>query len=75
MLTVVAGYWVWKNRFSFSRYIEPRGIHDLMYLDLLPKLNIYRLDPVPSDLSMAVIAIVFNLYHLDTAMRKIRALR
>ncbi|VVB67432.1 Uncharacterised protein [uncultured archaeon] len=32
-------------------YRDTRGIHDLMYLYLLPKLNIYRPDLMPSDLS------------------------
>ena len=38
---------------EFLKNRDTRGIHDLMYLDLLPKLNIYRPDLIPSDLSLA----------------------
>jgi ribonuclease J len=38
---------------EFLKNRDTRGIHDLMYLDLLPKLNIYRPDLIPSDLSMS----------------------
>jgi hypothetical protein len=29
--------------------LDARGIHDLIYLDLLPKLNIYRRDLIHGD--------------------------
>ena len=35
---------------EFLKNRDTRGIHDLVYLDLLPKLNIYRPDLIPSDL-------------------------
>ena len=38
---------------EFLKNRDTRGIHDLMYLDLLPKLNIYRPDLIPADLSMS----------------------
>ena len=31
---------------------DARGIHDLFYLNLIPKLNIYRPDLIPADLSI-----------------------
>lgn len=36
---------------EFLKNRETRGIHDLMYLDLLPKLNIYRPDLIPAYLN------------------------
>jgi len=56
---------------EFLKSRDTRGIHDLMYLDLLPKLNIYRPDLIPSDLSIAqfsaldVAAILLSHAHLD----------
>ncbi|MDD4651296.1 MAG: MBL fold metallo-hydrolase, partial [Methanothrix sp.] len=50
---------------------DTRGIHDLMYLDLLPRLNIYRPDLIPSDLSVSdfpslnVAAVLLSHAHLD----------
>ena len=38
---------------EFLKNRDIRGIHDLMYLDLLPKLNIYRPDLIPGDLSLS----------------------
>ena len=38
---------------EFLKNRDTRGIHDLMYLDLLPKLNIYRPDLIPGDLSLS----------------------
>jgi ribonuclease J len=35
---------------EFLKNRDTRGIHDLMYLDLLPKLNIYRPDLISTDL-------------------------
>ncbi len=48
-----------------------RGIHDLIHLNLIPKLNIYRKDLVPSDLDVAsypklnVEAVLLSHAHLD----------
>ena len=56
---------------EFLKNRDTRGIHDLMYLDLLPKLNIYRLDLIPSDLSVGqlptlnVAAVLLTHAHLD----------
>ncbi len=56
---------------EFLKNRDTRGIHDLMYLDLLPKLNIYRPDLIPSDLSVAglpslnVSAVLLSHAHLD----------
>ena len=50
---------------------DTRGIHDLMYLDLLPKLNIYRPDLIPADLSMGlypslnIAAVLLSHAHMD----------
>lgn len=38
---------------EFLKNRDTRGIHDLMYLHSLHKLNIYRPDLIPSDLSMS----------------------
>ncbi len=38
---------------EFLKNRDIRGIHDLMYLDLLPKLNIYRHDLITADLSLS----------------------
>jgi len=40
----------------FQEYIsprKPRGIHDLIHLNLIPKLNIYRTDLIPTDLNVS----------------------
>ena len=56
---------------EFLKNRDTRGIHDLMYLDLLPKLNIYRPDLIPSDLSMSqyatlnISAILLSHAHMD----------
>lgn len=48
-----------------------RGIHDLIHLNLLPKLNIYRTDLIPADLSMNIYpklevkAVLLSHAHLD----------
>ncbi|MFW5935847.1 MAG: MBL fold metallo-hydrolase, partial [Candidatus Hadarchaeota archaeon] len=58
----------------FAEFITERGvrgIHDLLYLDLIPKLNIYRRDVVPSDLDISsyprlnVDAVLFSHAHID----------
>ena len=38
---------------AFLKSRDTRGIHDLVYLGLLPRLNIYRPDLIPSDLSLS----------------------
>ncbi|NPV63608.1 MAG: MBL fold metallo-hydrolase [Methanotrichaceae archaeon] len=56
---------------EFLKSRDTRGIHDLMYLDLLPKLNIYRSDLIPADLSISqyptlnVAAVLLTHAHLD----------
>jgi ribonuclease J len=56
---------------EFLKNRDTRGIHDLMYLDLLPKLNIYRPDLIPPDLSLSqfptlnVAAVLLTHAHLD----------
>lgn len=56
---------------EFLQSRDTRGIHDMMYLDLLPKLNIYRPDLIPSDLSMSqfptlnVSAVLLSHAHMD----------
>jgi len=56
---------------EFLKNRDTRGIHDLVYLDLVPKLNIYRPDIIPSDLSMAqypalnVAAVLLSHAHMD----------
>ena len=48
-----------------------RGIHDLVHLNLIPKLNIYRKDLIPSDLDVSgfpklnVDAVLLSHAHLD----------
>ncbi len=50
---------------------SPRGIHDLIHLNLIPKLNIYRKDLIPIDLdvslfpSLNVEAVLLSHAHLD----------
>ena len=56
---------------EFLKNRDTRGIHDLMYLELLPKLNIYRPDLIPSDLSISqypalnVAAVLLSHAHMD----------
>lgn len=56
---------------EFLKNRDTRGIHDLMYLDLLPRLNIYRPDLIPSDLSISqypalnVSAVLLSHAHMD----------
>jgi ribonuclease J len=56
---------------EFLKNRDTRGIHDLMYLDLVPKLNIYRPDLIPSDLSISqypalnVAAVLLSHAHMD----------
>ena len=56
---------------EFLKNRDTRGIHDLMYLNLLPKLNIYRPDLIPSDLSVSqypaidVAAVLLSHAHMD----------
>ncbi|OQB25359.1 MAG: Beta-lactamase superfamily domain protein [Euryarchaeota archaeon ADurb.Bin190] len=56
---------------EFLKNRDTRGIHDLMYLDLLPRLNIYRPDLIPSDLSissfptLSVSAVLLSHAHMD----------
>lgn len=56
---------------EFLKNRDTRGIHDLMQLDLLPKLNIYRPDLIPSDLSISqypalnVAAVLLSHAHVD----------
>ncbi|MGQ9781596.1 MAG: MBL fold metallo-hydrolase RNA specificity domain-containing protein [Nitrososphaeria archaeon] len=48
-----------------------RGIHDLIYLGLIPKLNIYRRDLIPSDVDLSpypklnIEAVLLSHAHLD----------
>ncbi|MFX0034806.1 MAG: MBL fold metallo-hydrolase RNA specificity domain-containing protein [Candidatus Hermodarchaeota archaeon] len=58
----------------FQEFISPRiprGIHDLLQLNLIPKLNIYRKDLIPSDTntssfpSLNVNAILLSHAHMD----------
>jgi ribonuclease J len=56
---------------EFLKNRDTRGIHDLMHLDLLPKLNIYRPDLIHSDLSISqypalnVAAVLLSHAHVD----------
>jgi ribonuclease J len=56
---------------EFLKNRDTRGIHDLMYLDLLPKFDIYRPDLIPADLSMSqfpslpVSAVILSHAHMD----------
>ncbi|MFW9827941.1 MAG: MBL fold metallo-hydrolase [Candidatus Thorarchaeota archaeon] len=58
----------------FQEYISPRstrGIYDLFHLNLIPKLNIYRKDIIPSDFDVSsfptldVRAILLTHAHMD----------
>jgi ribonuclease J len=56
---------------EFLKNRDTRGIHDLIHLDLLPKINIYRSDLIPSDLSVSqypalnVAAVLLSHAHVD----------
>lgn len=56
---------------EFLKNRDTRGIHDLIYLDLLPKINIYRPDLIPADLSMSqypalnISAVLLSHAHMD----------
>jgi ribonuclease J len=56
---------------EFLKNRDTRGIHDLVNLDLLPKLNIYRPDLIPSDLDISqypaldVCAVLLSHAHMD----------
>jgi ribonuclease J len=58
---------------EFLKNRDTRGIHDLVYLGHLPKLNIYRPDLIPSDLSISqypalnVTAVLLSHAHMDHA--------
>lgn len=62
-------YGVYYEEFLKNR--DSRGIHDLIHLDLIPKLNIYRPDLVPADVTMApypklpVAAVLLSHAHVD----------
>ncbi len=62
-------YGVFYEEFLKDRVI--RGIHDLIYLDLIPKLNIYRNDLIPSDVCLSsfptlnVEAVLLSHAHMD----------
>lgn len=58
----------------FAEFIterDVRGIYDLIYLDIIPKLNIYRQDIIPADVGIErykkldVRAVLFSHAHLD----------
>ncbi|WP_290597206.1 MULTISPECIES: MBL fold metallo-hydrolase RNA specificity domain-containing protein [unclassified Archaeoglobus] len=56
---------------EFLRERATRGIHDLLHLDLIPKLNVYRTDLIPSDVDITrfpklnVEAVLLSHAHLD----------
>jgi len=56
---------------EFLKNRDTRGIHDLIHLGLVPKLNVYRPDIIPSDLSMSqypslnVAAVLLSHAHMD----------
>ena len=62
-------YGVYYEEFLKNR--DSRGIHDLVHLDLVPKLNIYRNDLIPSDLRMdacpapEIAAVLVSHAHID----------
>ncbi len=46
-----------KYHYFFQEFLKERssrGIYDLIYLDLIPKLNIYRNDLIPPDLDLSI---------------------
>lgn len=56
---------------EFLKNRDSRGIHDLIHLDLIPKLNIYRSDLTPSDLittlypNLEIAAVLLSHAHVD----------
>ncbi len=64
-----AKYGVFFQEFLTER--STRGIHDLIHLGLIPKLNVYRTDIVPSDIKVSqypklnVKAVLLSHAHLD----------
>lgn len=56
---------------EFLKNRDTRGIHDLIHLDLLPRLNIYRPDLIPRDLDVSsypaldVSAVLLSHAHMD----------
>lgn len=56
---------------EFLRERATRGIHDLLHLDLIPKLNVYRTDLIPSDVDITrfpklnVEAVLLSHAHMD----------
>jgi len=56
---------------EFLRNRDTRGIHDLIHLGLLPKLNIYRTDLIPRDLDVSqypaldVSCVLLSHAHMD----------
>ena len=56
---------------AFLKNRNTRGIHDLVHLGLLPKINVYRPDLIPSDLSISqypalnVVAVLLSHAHVD----------
>jgi ribonuclease J len=62
-------YGVYYEEFLKNR--DTRGIHDLIHLDLVPKLNIYRSDLIPADIDLTpyphldIAAVLLSHAHLD----------
>lgn len=56
---------------EFLKNRDSRGIHDLVQLDLIPKLNIYRSDLLPTDVRMStypspeIAAVLVSHAHVD----------
>jgi ribonuclease J len=56
---------------DFLKERETRGLHDLIHLDLIPRINAYRRDLVPSDLDLSgfpklnVDAVILSHAHID----------
>jgi ribonuclease J len=62
-------YGVYYDKFLKNR--DSRGIHHLIHLDMIPKLNIYRPDLVPEDIilvpypKLPVVAVLLSHAHVD----------
>ncbi|MFX0021589.1 MAG: MBL fold metallo-hydrolase [Candidatus Hermodarchaeota archaeon] len=63
-----------KYGYYFQEYLDPRssrGIYDLIHLNLIPKIDVYRKDLIPSDLNVSnfrnlnVKAIAISHAHMD----------
>ena len=63
-----------KYNYYFQEYLKERssrGIYDLIHLDLIPKLNIYRKELIPPDLdvsgypSLKIDAVLISHAHMD----------